>query len=372
MAAPRSDEVRAQLFAHVRDVNIQQVGKRAVVLVEQVFVKHRARDDFTAMQREKFHERIFARGEIHRFAGEQNVPRRCVNLHAANLKDVRCLVRAAADEGAQAGEQFVEIERLDHVIIRAGVETFDAVARLVARGEHENGSCFDFAEALENFPAVELGQHHIQDDGVVVVALGFVETVLAVGGGVHGVAFLAQRLRDAAKQVRFVFHDQDSHSGWRSFNTDAVRYYFLRFGPLTGDIDISLEKLTEVYNSDLANGLGNLIARIGRLGEKAAFVPAGLKHELYPEVKEHLDNFRVDLALEHIWKKIKECDQAIDTGKPWQLPGTQLRAFLATIVPEIQNLAYNLTPFLPESAKKIEDQFSKRIYYQDPLFPRSI
>ena len=156
------------------------------------------------------------------------------------------------------------------------------------------------------------------------------------------------------------------------FNSDAVRYYFLRFGPLTGDIDISLDKISEVYNADLANGLGNLIARVSRLGEKVGYIPTSVNHEFYPEVKEHLNNFRVDLALEFIWTKIKECDQSIDAAQPWNKPGVFVRAFLDDMVPRFQNLAYNLTPFIPDAAKKIADQYSKRVYYQDPLFPRMI
>ena len=68
-----------------------------------------------------------------------------------------------------------------------------------------------------------LGQHHVEHDGVVVVTFGVEKAVLAVGGGVHGVAFLAQRLGEAAEQVGFVFDNQDSHvrrgCGW--FNTTA-------------------------------------------------------------------------------------------------------------------------------------------------------
>ncbi|KKU10700.1 MAG: Methionyl-tRNA synthetase [Candidatus Woesebacteria bacterium GW2011_GWB1_45_5] len=51
------------------------------------------------------------------------------------------------------------------------------------------------------------------------------------------------------------------------FGVDGVRYYFLRYGPLTNDVDITLEKIAEVYNADLANGLGNLVSRTAKLAE---------------------------------------------------------------------------------------------------------
>jgi len=127
------------------------------------------------------------------------------------------LVGAAADDGAETGEDFLQIERLHDVIIRAGVEALHAVARLVAGGEHEHGRLFGFAQALEDFPAVHARQHHVEDDGVVVRALGVEETVIAVVGGVHGVTFLAQRLGEAREQIGFVFDNQDSHNGARQF-----------------------------------------------------------------------------------------------------------------------------------------------------------
>ena len=53
----------------------------------------------------------------------------------------------------------------------------------------------------------------------------------------------------------------------KEFGVDGIRYYFLRYGPSTNDVDITLEKIRKVYNSDLANGLGNLVARIAKLSE---------------------------------------------------------------------------------------------------------
>ena len=55
------------------------------------------------------------------------------------------------------------------------------------------------------------GQHHVENDGVVVRAFGVEEPVIAVVGGIHGITLLAQRLGEAREQVGFVFDDQDSH-----------------------------------------------------------------------------------------------------------------------------------------------------------------
>src|SRR5260221_1149002 len=56
-----------------------------------------------------------------------------------------------------------------------------------------------------------------------------------------------------------------------TYGTDALRYFFLREIPSTADGDFSEARLKEVYNADLANGLGNLIARVAKLCENAHF-----------------------------------------------------------------------------------------------------
>src|SRR6185369_9244914 len=45
------------------------------------------------------------------------------------------------------------------------------------------------------------------------------------------------------------------------FSADAFRYYFMRECPFPGDGDFSWERFTEVFNSELANNLGNLLSR---------------------------------------------------------------------------------------------------------------
>jgi len=156
------------------------------------------------------------------------------------------------------------------------------------------------------------------------------------------------------------------------FGVDAVRYYFIKYGPLIEDVDISLDKIKEVYNSDLANGLGNLISRIAKLCENSGFEFENKKiNKLDDNVAKSLDEFRFDEALKIIWKKITTTDQYINTNEPWKLKGEELKKILTYSVNSLATIAYCLLPFLPETAQKIEKQFKgPKIKSGAPLFPR--
>lgn len=161
----------------------------------------------------------------------------------------------------------------------------------------------------------------------------------------------------------------------KKYGTDAVRYYLLREIPSYDDGDFSEGRFVELYNADLANGLGNLVARVAKLMEKSGityrFRQDLSKRRPGTEVAEALDRFRFDEALGIIWNRIAACDKAIDRQKPWQLEGRELSAVLLPLVLEIKSIASNLLPFLPETAEKIHAQFDESpIKSAPPLFPR--
>jgi len=155
------------------------------------------------------------------------------------------------------------------------------------------------------------------------------------------------------------------------YGTDAVRYYLLREIPAYGDGDFSISRFKEVYNADLANGLGNLVARVAKLGEKSGFSFVNKKIGFEKAVADSLDKYRFDEALTKIWEIISKADKTIDKAKPWEQKGKPLEKNLQKLVFEIQKIAFNLKPFLPETAAAINSQFSSpRIKSQKPLFPR--
>lgn len=166
------------------------------------------------------------------------------------------------------------------------------------------------------------------------------------------------------------------------FGTDAVRYYLLKVKNLADDGDLSLDKLKQVYNSDLANGLGNLVARVAKLCENSEFNFPTEEVNYYKQGKEtwvnkHLSAYQPNLALAYIWEhigkqaSIKRLDKEIDEYKPWKKEGEDLRKFLTQSVISIKEIASALEPFLPETAKKIKNQFTgPKISSAPSLFSR--
>ncbi len=157
----------------------------------------------------------------------------------------------------------------------------------------------------------------------------------------------------------------------QKYGTDPVRYYLLKEIPAYGDGDFSEEKFKELYNADLANGLGNLVARVAKLCEKINLNVSFTSGNFYTIVEKSLADFRFDIALHYIWTQIAQVDSIINQEKPWTLKEDDLRVVLeADLVKKIQQIAFNLQPFLPETAEKILKQFSGQIKSAPPLFPR--
>lgn len=160
----------------------------------------------------------------------------------------------------------------------------------------------------------------------------------------------------------------------KQFGVDGVRYYFLRYGPLTKDVDISLKKIKEVYNADLANGLGNLVARVAKMAESVNIRNIEIKKlRISEKIGKEIENFRFDNALALIWDNIKKQDVFINENKVWSLENDQKEESLIKLIDNIRQIAYDLKPFLPNTAEIIGAQYSNLpIKSQKPLFPRLV
>ena len=156
------------------------------------------------------------------------------------------------------------------------------------------------------------------------------------------------------------------------YGVDAVRYYLLREIPAYSDGDFSIQRFKEVYNADLANGLGNLIARVAKLCERSSFEFKDSKTELSEEYKKDLNSFKFDSVIKSIWEEIRSLDRYLDKKAPWKIKEEkELKTVLQEAIDNIRQIAYELQPFLPETSSKIKEQFKEpKIKSEKSLFPR--
>lgn len=155
------------------------------------------------------------------------------------------------------------------------------------------------------------------------------------------------------------------------FGKEAVRFYLLREIPAWGDGDFSLTRFKDLYNGELANGLGNLVARVARLASDTSLALPEKKNFTFKKVVlDNLKNFRFDQAMIGLWEDVSVLDKKINEEKPWELEGAKLKKVISPIAMEVREIAFNLGPFLPETSARILEQFTGKISAEKPLFPR--
>ncbi len=174
-----------------------------------------------------------------------------------------------------------------------------------------------------------------------------------------------------SKSLGNVISPSDVLEKYPTLNRDSLRYFLLRYIPTAGDDgDFTYEDFERVYNADLANGLGNLVARTAKLAEKNNLTSPEPPTSFNPKLEILIQEFKFNEGLQHIWSEIGEADKIISDKKPWELDQTTATPVLSDIINRIQHIAFNLHPFLPETSEKILKQFSGQIKSSEPLFPR--
>jgi methionyl-tRNA synthetase len=161
---------------------------------------------------------------------------------------------------------------------------------------------------------------------------------------------------------------------------DALRYFLLREIVFGQDGTFSYDALVGRYNSDLANGLGNLASRTLTMIHqyRQGVIPegsdqhniSGTAHRARVRMLDLFERVEFSKGLEEVWELISAVDKFIVRMAPWklarQLDGDsqkQLNHTLYTAAEALRIVTALVSPVLPESAQKIWTQLGMA----DPL-----
>jgi methionyl-tRNA synthetase len=148
---------------------------------------------------------------------------------------------------------------------------------------------------------------------------------------------------------------------------DALRYFLLREVVFGQDGSFSYDALIGRYNSELANGLGNLVSRtLTMIGQyRGGAIPSGTVEPIAEAARQTIadavaafDAFEFTRGLEAIWGLLSKLDKFIVERAPWKMarqPEAQadLDATLYTAAEALRIATVLLAPVLPQSTPKI-------------------
>ncbi len=144
------------------------------------------------------------------------------------------------------------------------------------------------------------------------------------------------------------------------FGTDALRYFVLRELHPFEDSPFSIEKFKELYNANLANGLGNLVSRVMKMAEDYGVVVGENEWQIesknQKEFEEAISNFDLKKASDFIWAQIGEVNMQIQEQKPFIVAKEDMdkaRELTKTYVIALDVIAKMLKSFLPETSLKV-------------------
>jgi methionyl-tRNA synthetase len=150
----------------------------------------------------------------------------------------------------------------------------------------------------------------------------------------------------------------------KEFGVDPLRYYLLRETALGNDGEFSLEGIAARYNTDLANNLGNLVARVAAVvTSKCAGVgptphaDSALKdaaRDAIDAAAQAWDQFAPQRALEATFELVSATNVYLEAHAPWKMsPGADVDTVMGDALEAIRLVAILVSPAMPGVAQEI-------------------
>lgn len=170
---------------------------------------------------------------------------------------------------------------------------------------------------------------------------------------------------DGKKMSKTIGNGIDPNDLVAEFGADAARYLIVSQFPFGQDGDVKAEEFKVKYNSDLANGVGNLVSRVITMAEKYCDnkIPA-LKYTgafdltaIWKRVEQNYTVYKIYENLREIQDLISWADNHIAETTPWAKAKEgkvdEVNQIIYNLIEVLKQLAGLILPFLPHTGAEI-------------------
>ena len=159
------------------------------------------------------------------------------------------------------------------------------------------------------------------------------------------------------------------------YGIDALRFFMLKEISSFEDSPFTIERFKDVYNSGLANGLGNLTSRVMTMATNYGVSLSGeeLSMRYYTQEIPDLESFDINKFINKIWLDLRGLDEYIQKTEPFKkikINEDEAKKDVHYLLYHLYENALAIEPFLPETSNKIQELIRENKKPESPLFLR--
>ena len=219
-------EVAVDLGAQAADVDVDDVGLGIEVVVPHVFQEHGAGDDLSGVAHQVLEQPELPGLQLDLPAGAGDGAGQQIHLQVGDFQPgLRRFSATAPEQGLEAGVELREGEGLDQVVVAARAQALDPVVHLAQGAEDQHRRAIPGgSQGAHDGEPVQLRQHAVDDQHVIVGARGHEQSLPAVTGVIDDRPRLTQGLAEVADHLVVIFDQEHAHgSRGRSGTSLQVR-----------------------------------------------------------------------------------------------------------------------------------------------------